>query len=160
MSDVILRNMKPDDYDTFLSFYQDLHRIHQEAMPDTFRPGVGFPPREVFETDLQKEDRNMILAVSEGTPAGMCILLWKAIPNDPNYPLLPRLSGHIDDLYVAPEFRRRGIATLLLQEAEKLAKAHGANSLTLMVWSFNESAITLYSNQGFQPVMYNLEKRL
>lgn len=160
MSNATLRPMEPGDYDTFLSFYKELHRIHQEAMPDIFRPGVGFPPREVFEADLKREDHEMILAVSEGKPAGMCVLLWKAVPDDPNYPLLPRVNGHIDDLYVAPEFRRQGIATLLCREAERLAYEKGVQTLSLMVWSFNEKAMALYRKEGFEPVMYNLEKRL
>ncbi len=89
--------MEPGDYPTFAAFYNELHRIHAEAMPDIFRPKAGLPPENVFCEDLHKEDISMFLAEIEGEPAGMCILRWKEIPDDPLYPLLPRKSGHIDD---------------------------------------------------------------
>ncbi len=160
MNEAVLRPMVPEDYGAFAAFYRDLHQIHAEAMPDIFRPEAGLPPENVFCRDLEKEDRCMFLAEVDGEPAGMCVLLWKDLPDDPLYPLLPRKSGHIDDLYVSPKFRRRGIATLLYREAERLGKERGVSHLTLMVWSFNEEAIGLYQKLGFCPTMINMEKKL
>lgn len=160
MSKISIRSMTPEDYGTFTAFYRDLHRLHAEAMPEIFRPEAGLPPEDVFCHDLEKEDRCMFLAEEDGTPAGMCVLIWKSIPNDPLFPLLPRQSGHIDDLYVSPAFRRKGIATLLYREAEWLARERGVSHLSLMVWSFNEDALGLYRKLGFTPAMINMEKKL
>ncbi len=160
MSNILLRPMKPEDYGVFSEFYRDLHKTHAEAMPDVFRPEAGLPPEEVFCTDLQKEDHSMLLAEIDGQPAGMCIVLWKELKDDPLFPLLPRKTGHIDDLYVSPQFRRMGVATLLYREAERLGKERGVSHMTLMVWSFNEKAIGLYQKLGFHPTLINMEKKL
>ena len=160
MKDVSIRFMKAEDYSIFSAFYRELHRLHVQAMPDIFRPETGLPPEEVFCSDLKKDDHCMLLAETDGKPAGMCILLWKEVPDDPLFPLLPRKTGHIDDIYVAPEFRRQGIATLLCEEAQRLARERGVSHLTLMVWSFNEDAMKLYKKLGFAPTLINMEKKI
>lgn len=161
MADITLRFMEPEDYSTFLDFYRDLHDFHAQARPDRFRREISLPPKDVFEADLQRDDRDLFFALCDGKPAGMCIMVWKSPPDDPAYPLiLPRLSAHIDDLYVAPAFRRRGIATFLLQKAEEMAKERHADNLTLQVWAFNGSAMALYRKLGLEPLMLYMEKRL
>lgn len=155
-----IRTMCPEDYETYRSFLSELHALHVKERPDIFRPKAGVPPREVFESDLQKDDRDYFLAVSNEDAAGMCTLLWKERKDDPEYPLLPCRSGHIDDLFVAPEFRKQGIGTLLYREAERRAKERGVDNLTLMVWSFNENAMKLYQKLGMKPLLLNMEQRL
>lgn len=61
-------------------------------------------------------------------------------------------EGSIDDVAVAPEFRRRGIAEALLSDAEKRARAMGLATLTLEVRAGNEPAIRLYEKHGFAEV--------
>lgn len=158
--DVIIRAMQPQDYETYYSFLSELHALHVKERPDIFRPKVGVPPREVFESDLQKGDREYFLAVAGTTAAGMCTLLWKERKDDPDYPLLPCRSGHIDDLFVAPEFRGQGIGTQLYREAERRARERGVDNLTLMVWAFNENALRLYQKLGMKPLLFNMEQRL
>lgn len=160
MDKILIRNMRPEDYDVFVRFYNDLARIHYEAMPDTFRPQLSVPPPDVYEQDLQKPDRTAFAAEVDGKIAGMCILIFKTIPDDPKYPLLPVKSAHIDDLYVSPEFRRHGIATALYHEAERRARAFGASKMTLMVWAFNEGALELYRRLGMEPSFFQMESKL
>ena len=53
-------------------------------------------------------------------------------------------------LAVAPEARRRGVATALLTAAEERARARGARKLSLRTFSTNPHAISLYTRFGFQ----------
>ena len=53
-------------------------------------------------------------------------------------------------LAVAPEARRRGVATALLAAAEQRARARGARKLSLRTFSTNPEAIQLYSRLGFE----------
>lgn len=160
MNDILIRDMRPEDYSTFARFYTDLHRIHSEAMPDTFRLQISLPTREVFERDLKKPGREFFIAEIDGKPAGLCDIILKTIPDNPSYPLFPAKSVHIDDLYVSPEFRRQGVATALYREAERRAKALGADKITLMVWSFNEGALGLYRKLGMDVSFYQMEAKL
>jgi ribosomal protein S18 acetylase RimI-like enzyme len=53
-------------------------------------------------------------------------------------------------LAVAPDARRRGVATALLTAAEERARARGARKLSLRTFSTNPQAIQLYTGFGFQ----------
>ncbi len=65
--------------------------------------------------------------------------------------------GHIITINVAPNYRRKYIATTLLQEMEKLLKGKGITECHLEVREDNNPAIKLYQNIGYQ-TMGKLEK--
>ena len=58
--------------------------------------------------------------------------------------------AHIFLLYVVPEYRRRGVAKILLQQAESWAKTRGDRQIGLQVFPQNQAAVNLYQNMGFQ----------
>lgn len=53
-------------------------------------------------------------------------------------------------LYVAPEHRRQGIGKALMRLGEDWAKARGDRQISLMVFQFNQPALNLYSQLGYQ----------
>ena len=57
---------------------------------------------------------------------------------------------HINTLAVAPEFRRRGHATSLLQAVMREAETEGAVKATLEVRASNAAALALYERLGFR----------
>lgn len=58
---------------------------------------------------------------------------------------------HIFLLYVLPEYRRQGIGTALMRQAETWAKAHGDRQIGLQVFQANQPALALYQSLGYQP---------
>ena len=58
-------------------------------------------------------------------------------------------NGHISHFNVAPEYRRRGIGSLLIDFAEQYFKTLGAGVLGLNVMKDNTDAIRLYERKGF-----------
>ncbi|MCI4066283.1 GNAT family N-acetyltransferase [Micromonospora sp. R77] len=58
----------------------------------------------------------------------------------------------IRDLYVAPRYRRSGIANALLQHTIHDARAAGALRVSLQTEADNIPALTLYTDVGFRPV--------
>jgi ribosomal protein S18 acetylase RimI-like enzyme len=56
----------------------------------------------------------------------------------------------VHGLAVAPEARRRGVATALLAAAEQRARKRGARKLSLRALSSNPEAIRLYTRLGFE----------
>jgi ribosomal-protein-alanine N-acetyltransferase len=59
-------------------------------------------------------------------------------------------AWHVMNLAVDPEFRRRGIASLLLDQLFELTDSGGARGYTLEVRVSNEGAIRLYEGAGFR----------
>lgn len=61
------------------------------------------------------------------------------------------LDGFIDELYIRPAVRGRGLATEVLVELPKALKAAGMTAIHLEVDRGNETAQRLYARTGFAP---------
>jgi GNAT superfamily N-acetyltransferase len=80
-----------------------------------------------------------LLAEVGGQPAGSCLFVREEI--DPKHDLTPWLAA----LYVAPEYRKRGIASALVRAAEQHARGVGCRELYL----YTITAEPLYSKLGW-----------
>ena len=76
--------------------------------------------------------------------AGFAIAEWK--------PSLGQISGYIQTIEVAPEFRGQGVGRALLERIEESAREADAPMLWLHVDKTNATAIGLYESHGFLPV--------
>ena len=69
-------------------------------------------------------------------------------------PKISRWRGHghvyVDELYIEPEYRRRGIARALMAEADALAERLHAVGVRLYVNVENPAAQTLYGRCGYR----------
>jgi ribosomal protein S18 acetylase RimI-like enzyme len=61
-------------------------------------------------------------------------------------------SGWIEELYVLPEFRQRGVGSLLIAECIRVASGSGWRAIDLEVDSHHRRALTLYERHGFTPL--------
>ncbi|MBK5252868.1 MAG: ribosomal protein S18-alanine N-acetyltransferase [Peptostreptococcaceae bacterium] len=59
-------------------------------------------------------------------------------------------EGDITNVSVLPEYRRRSIATKLLEQVIEIAKTKGTNALSLEVRESNVAGIKLYEKFGFK----------
>jgi ribosomal protein S18 acetylase RimI-like enzyme len=64
-------------------------------------------------------------------------------------PVPPADALYVDALATMPEFRRRGVASALLDEAARLAVAASLGSVALDTAATNTAAQALYENAGF-----------
>jgi GNAT superfamily N-acetyltransferase len=79
-----------------------------------------------------------LLAEVDGRPAGSCLFVREEI--DPQHDLTPWLAA----LFVAPAFRKRGIASALVRAIEQHARSVGCDELFL----YTITAERLYSELG------------
>lgn len=86
---------------------------------------------------IEKEDTAYFVAEEEGRLLGGCGLLLIAG------------EGNITNVVVAPEARRRGVATGLLTYLMETGDRAGLSAYTLEVRASNEAAIALYEKLGF-----------
>lgn len=106
-----------------------------------FQPPIRFS-RLYLRRLIARSDSATWVAEEDGQIAGFTIVEWS------DDPAAGRIA-YIQTIEVAPEFRRRGIASELLWRAEASACAAGAGLLWLHVESTNEAAIRLYEAHGF-----------
>ena len=59
-------------------------------------------------------------------------------------------DAFIDELYIEPEFRRRGLGRRALEFLEEKARASGVNALHLEVDRANDPAMELYRRSGYE----------
>ncbi len=71
-----------------------------------------------------------------------------------SYPRYSSISSeaYIERLVVSPDFRRRGMARLLLAAAEDFARDAGKKTVGLHVSGNNLPALLLYENEGYEEV--------
>ena len=108
-----------------------------------------------LENDIPNKlkQASVIFATDAGRPVG-CILFgfqkrkapW--LPDANNYELL-----YIDTLYVAPEYRRQGIAKLLIKMAVR-QHVSSTGAVLLVADDDNEKALALYHSLGFKDVSF------
>lgn len=111
--------------------------------------------------DLSEEVRG---ALVEGLRAHPTTLIFLALDRERPVGIITCFVGfstfaarplvNIHDLHVVNEYRRSGVARLLLQAVEEKAREHGCCKLTLEVQENNHTALALYSNFGFVDGQY------
>jgi [ribosomal protein S18]-alanine N-acetyltransferase len=62
------------------------------------------------------------------------------------------LYGHIITINVAPDYRRKGIASKMLKETEELLKQKNISECQLEVREDNSAALKLYQNSGYKKI--------
>lgn len=94
--------------------------------------------KESFEYEMKENNKALyVIAEYNGTILGYAGL-WKILD-----------EGHITNIAVLNEYRRMGIATLMLSTLIKMAQEDNIKSFTLEVKHTNSVAINLYENFGF-----------
>ncbi|MGC9135283.1 N-acetyltransferase family protein [Caldivirga sp.] len=65
----------------------------------------------------------------------------------------PRMEGVIMDFYIMPEFRRKGIGKMMMDEAIKMLREMGAYVISAEFPAQNQISVAFYRKYGFRPMM-------
>ena len=153
-----IRKLVESDYDMAVELYRELDEMHVQARPDCFahRDKEAIYPKEAFVQNLSCPDCLQLGAFENEQLAGLVrASLWHE-----SYMRKDVKTVCLDDIYVLPACRRRGIAARLFAEVEAWAKEQGAVRLDLHTWDFNKNAISMYQAMGMTPQRYVFEKKL
>jgi GNAT superfamily N-acetyltransferase len=133
-----IRPATPTDLPVILHFIRGLATyeklLHEVEATEEKLQATLFGPRPAAEC---------ILAFIEGkTPAGFAIFFT-------NYSTFLAQPGlYLEDLFVAPEFRGRGIGKALLLHLAQLANQRGCGRMEWSVLDWNQPAIDFYGSIG------------
>jgi ribosomal protein S18 acetylase RimI-like enzyme len=121
------------------------------ALFDDYRTHYGQLPSPQLTSDwLHRQLAQHRITISAAIQAGQArgFITSTVMPAS----LMLGTAWSIRDLYIAPEYRRRGIARTLLQHVISEARAAGAYRVSLQSEVGNTPALALYAAVGFQPV--------
>ncbi|GAB7522896.1 GNAT family N-acetyltransferase [Paraburkholderia sp. 2C] len=148
-----------DDILTVCELGQILNTIHHQARPDIYACATAEFARDEphWLSSLQGEDRAMFLAEHGAAAVGFITVQLM----QPISPLLqPLIFGRIGSVAVSERMRGRGVATELMNRAEEWARKNGASDMRLTVWAFNQQAIDLYQELGYELRAFEMGKQL
>jgi GNAT superfamily N-acetyltransferase len=110
-----------------------------EAFASTFDEAVLRPPED-WERQLQQ------LATFVATLGGCDVGLARGAFHDQI-----KDTGYLISMWVAPEARRRGVGSDLVDAVVEWARSQGLSRLLLDVAEMNAAAIAFYARKGFVP---------
>lgn len=134
-----IRSAKPEDVPLILAFIRELAKYEKaphEAMAtpeDLLRDGFSAHPKF-----------RVVIAEWAGAPAGFALFFY-------NYSTWRGRPGvYLEDVFVRPEFRGRGIGKALLVHLAKIAVEDGCGRFEWQVLDWNTPAIEFYRSLGAQ----------
>lgn len=102
--------------------------------------------KEYLTNDLKSEWRAVFIAIEKDKVIGIItakIYRTLIVAGDER-------RGYISNLFVSPEFRRKGTGSKLFDEAIEWLKSKGAKGLTLEIHSLNKDKVKFYHKKGFK----------
>ncbi len=125
MDEITLRDYRPGDWEAMYAL--DLA---------CFEPVFQFS-RRAMRSFAEETGAVTLLAEAGGELAGFCIAH------------LEEQIGYVVTLDVAPTWRRRGVARLLMEEVEARVRAAGGIGMALHVYAGNVGAMQFYEGLGY-----------
>ena len=120
-----------------------------------FIRGLAEYEKLLHEVEASEDKLRATLFPASGRPAAECVLaFWETAPAGfalffPNYSTFLAKPGlYLEDLFVPPEFRGRGIGKALLLHLARLANARGCGRMEWAVLDWNQPAIEFYESIG------------
>lgn len=148
MSSIIVRPATESDHTALADLSRSVQNDHAAAHPRIFRPDASPLAGEYFGHLLRDGASAVLVAEREGMVTGCVVVNLRQAPDRAVFQ--PRRFTVVDLLVVAEQERGRGVGRLLMDAATRWSIQHGAESLNLDVWEFNEAAIAFYHQLGMQ----------
>jgi GNAT superfamily N-acetyltransferase len=138
---MIIRFATPGDAPTILRFIRELADYERE--PDAVEVDAATLSAQLAEATPPFE---CLLAEVDGQPAGFALFFhtystWRG-----------RRGVHLEDLWVTPPARRRGVGRALLTRLAHVARERGCARLEWAVLDWNELAMSFYRGLGATPL--------
>jgi GNAT superfamily N-acetyltransferase len=160
LSQVRVRPYEPRDRANVVAAESDLQE-YERKLHDTRIPGdeAAEPTFRLLESLINANDGEIFVAEDSkgflGYAAGFILRDENPAETEDS-----NVCGYINDVYVVPDRRGRGVASLLLQAVEDFLRAKGMVRLRINTLVAHESAKRAYAKHGFGPYEIMMEKRL
>jgi GNAT superfamily N-acetyltransferase len=135
-----IRSAQPGDVAQILTFIRGL--ADYEKLTDECTASEEKLRTTLFPEAPEAPAAHCVLAFAENVPAGFALYFY-------NYSTFLAQPGlYLEDLFVRPEWRSRGIGKALLLHLAKIANARGCGRMEWTVLDWNQPAIDFYEKLG------------
>lgn len=141
-----------------LPLNRDAQDLHYALYPKEFKPFREDAIRTALEDMLARSGTYAYVALEDGIPIGY--ILCKVEHSPENAFRHARTVLYIDQLSVVPSHRKKGVGSLLINQAEELAASLDISALILDHWDNNRSAGKFFTGNGFQYTGHRMRKDL
>ena len=138
-----------------IELLKQVGEVHHQIRPDLFRAGAQKYSEADLEEVLSDESRPIFGAVEGDKLLGYCFCILEEVQD--NTVLRDTKTLYIDDLCVDENCRGKHIGSQLYEAVCRYAKGRKCRSVTLNVWSCNESAMKFYESLGLKPQKVGME---
>ena len=153
-----IRFAAPGDIPGIIDLLKQVGQVHHLGRPDIFRAGAQKYNEQQILAMLDKPTDPIFVACEDGKVLGYCFCQFKTTQNDPV--IADFTTCYIDDLCVDENCRGKHVGKTLYEHTCRYAKEQGCYSVTLNVWSCNESAMRFYEKLGLKPQKVGMENIL
>lgn len=138
-----------------LEFVKGLYKQLDILMSTYFGEIMGTGPMpeephtdEYWNNYIKGTDGFILIAEYENMPAAMSLVIKQDS------------KAHLEDLFVLPEYRHKGIAEGLVKRCKEISKEKGYKEICLNVLANNEKAHNLYLKENFKEVVRTMVCKL
>jgi GNAT superfamily N-acetyltransferase len=156
---LLVRRFEPArDAESLRNLVVDQQNFHRHIEP-TWPSGEAIVTEYLtyLETACASHNGAIFMAEYGEQAAGFVCVVASTCGESPDD---PAPFAWVHDIFVRPEHRRRGVAGMLMAEAERFARNQGARVMRLGVLDRNEPARAFYARQGFREYTHVLTKAL
>ena len=125
---VNIREMTIDDYDALLQIWRDADLSHRPKGRDT---------RERIDIEMQRKDTAFIGMFESDRLIAVGLATFDG------------RKGWINRVAVHPDFRRQGLAAVMVGECETFLESLGAEIISCLIEDFNTPSIELFKKLGY-----------
>jgi ribosomal protein S18 acetylase RimI-like enzyme len=152
-----VRRATRSDYQQMRALLAEVDELHRLHLPWMFQePAVEPRPQAFFEQLIVDEHSALLVAEADSRLVGVATVQLRTAPNFPVF--IAQTWGVLDNIAVAQAYRRRGVGSALIRDAERWVRGRGASWLELGVYEFNDEARAFYQSLGYTPVLSKLHK--
>jgi GNAT superfamily N-acetyltransferase len=140
-AETLIRPATRDDAPLILELIREL--AEYEKLADEVTATAEDLERTLFG---ERKYAEVLIAEADGAPAGYALFFHTYST------FLARPSLYVEDIFVRPAARRRGVATAFLTRLARIALERDCGRLELAVLDWNAPAIALYRKFGAEPL--------
>jgi GNAT superfamily N-acetyltransferase len=153
----VIRHAESRDVDRISAIFVELFAKAARGRPDLFRSPLADDGEELerlrrYVIDrIERPTEGLLVAEQAGSVLGFVHVLLERVPESASVPFRHAATeGWILHLAVASEQQRRGVGRALDAAARAWARARGAQTMGLQVWTYNQDAAPFFEHLGYR----------